>query len=55
MARELTKGSMRREALTSLIAQRESDIQEFVDFTSREYVQKSLKVYMDSLKKPKKV
>ena len=55
MARELTKSSMRREAMSNLIAQKESDIQEFVDFASREYVQKSLKTYLDALKKPKKV
>ena len=55
IARELTKSSMRREALSNLIAQKESDIQEFVDFGSREYVQKSLKTYLDALKKPKKV
>ena len=54
MARELTKSSMRREAMSNLIAQKESDIQEFVDFASREYVQKSLKAYLDVLKKPKK-
>ena len=54
MARELTKSSMRREALTNLIAQKESDIQEFCDFSSREYVQKSLKMYLEALKKPKK-
>jgi len=54
VARELTKHSMRRDTLSKLIAQRESDTENFIEFVSKEFIQKSLKVYLESLKKPKK-
>jgi Delta3-Delta2-enoyl-CoA isomerase len=54
VARELTKSSMRRDTLSKLLAQKEADIENFVEFISKEFIQKSLKVYLESLKKPKK-
>lgn len=54
MARELTKSSMRRDTLSKLMAQRESDTDSFIEFTMREFIQKSLKNYLESMKKPRK-
>ncbi|RMZ93199.1 enoyl- delta isomerase mitochondrial [Brachionus plicatilis] len=54
VARELTKSSMRRDTLSKLIAQREADTQSFIEFTQRDSIQKSLRMYLESLKKPKK-
>lgn len=54
VARELTKSSMRRDMLSKLIAQRESDIETFIDFATKDFIQKSLKSYLESLQKPKK-
>jgi hypothetical protein len=44
---------MRRDTISKLIAQKESDTQAFIDFATKDFIQKSLKVYLDSLKKPK--
>ena len=55
MARELTKGSIRREMLNNLIAQKESAVREYVEFALRENVQESIKTYLDALKKRKNV
>lgn len=54
IARELTKSSMRRDIVSKLLAQRESDIENFVEFTTKDFIQKSLKSYLETLKKPKK-
>lgn len=53
VARELTKSSMRRDTVSKLLAQREADIENFVEFATKEFVQKTLKAYIESLKKPK--
>lgn len=45
---------MRRDTLSKLIAQREADTQAFIEFSQRDSIQKSLKMYLDSLRKPKK-
>jgi 3,2-trans-enoyl-CoA isomerase len=50
VARELTKSSMRRDIISKLLSQREADTNEFVDFTTKEYVQRSLGAYLESLK-----
>lgn len=54
VARELTKSSMRRDTLSKLLAQRQSDTQSFIEFSQRDSIQKALKAYLDALKKPKK-
>lgn len=53
-ARQLTKSMMRRELINQLISSRQSDTEQFVTFAQKDFVQKSLKFYLDSLKKPKK-
>ncbi len=53
VARELTKTSMRQDTLSRLLSQRDADTNEFVEFTTREYVQRSLGVYLESLKNRK--
>lgn len=45
---------MRRDTLSKLLAQRESDTQDFIEFSQRDSIQKSLKSYLEALKKPKK-
>jgi 3,2-trans-enoyl-CoA isomerase len=52
-ARQVTKTAMRQDTLSLLMAQKENDIQNFVDFITKESIQKSLKIYLDSLKKPR--
>jgi len=52
-ARELTKASMRQDTISLLMAQKENDIQNFVSFITKDSIQKSLKFYLDSLKKPR--
>lgn len=55
IARELTKSSMRRDTLSKLLSQRDADVDQFVEFSSKEYVQRSLEGYLEQLKnrKPK--
>ena len=53
VARELTKSSMRRDTISKLLAQREADTEAFVEYGQKEFVQKSLGAYLESLKKPK--
>lgn len=53
-ARELTKSSMRQETISYLQTQKESDIDHFANFITKESIQKSLGFYLESLKKPKK-
>jgi hypothetical protein len=44
---------MRRDLINKLISQRESDTDQFIDFAQKDFVQKSLHIYLESLKKPK--
>ncbi len=53
-ARQLTKSMMRRSLVDKLISQRETDTTDFLDFAMKDFVQKSLRVYLESLKKPRK-
>ncbi|NXD77984.1 ECI1 isomerase, partial [Halcyon senegalensis] len=52
-ARQLTKSMMRKAVLDRLVAHREEDIQNFISFISKESIQKSLRMYMEMLKKKK--
>ncbi|NXJ09401.1 ECI1 isomerase, partial [Odontophorus gujanensis] len=52
-ARQLSKSMMRKAVLDHFLAHREEDIQNFVKFTSKDSIQKSLSVYMEMLKKKK--
>ena len=53
-ARALTKSSMRHETISYLQSQKEADIDHFLNFITKESIQKSLGMYLESLKKPKK-
>jgi hypothetical protein len=44
---------MRRDTLNKLISQKESDVETFAEFISKEFIQKSLKAYLEALKKNK--
>ncbi|XP_068606198.1 enoyl-CoA delta isomerase 1, mitochondrial [Brachionichthys hirsutus] len=52
-ARQLTKSMMRKPTLDKLISNREDDIQHFVNFISKDSIQKSLGIYLEMLKKRK--
>ncbi|XP_069726343.1 enoyl-CoA delta isomerase 1, mitochondrial [Phaenicophaeus curvirostris] len=52
-ARQLTKSMMRKAVLDRLVAHREEDVQNFIRFVSKESIQKSLRMYMEMLKKKK--
>ncbi|KFP71060.1 hypothetical protein N310_00634, partial [Acanthisitta chloris] len=52
-ARQLTKSMMRKAVLDRLVAHREEDIKNFISFVSKESIQKSLRMYMEMLKKKK--
>ncbi|EOA95045.1 3,2-trans-enoyl-CoA isomerase, mitochondrial, partial [Anas platyrhynchos] len=52
-ARQLTKTMMRKAVLDRLVAHREEDVQNFISFISKESIQKSLRMYMEMLKKKK--
>ena len=43
---------MRRDTISKLLAQREVDTESFVEYISKEFIQKSLGAYLESLKKP---
>lgn len=53
-ARQLTKSMMRKAVLDHMLAHREEDIQNFVKFTSKDSIQKSLSTYMEMLRKKKR-
>jgi 3,2-trans-enoyl-CoA isomerase len=53
MAREITKSQMRGETIRKLISQKEADVDRFVTFTMKDSIQKSLGLYLESLKKKK--
>lgn len=44
---------MRKPAIDRLLASREADIQHFVNFITKESIQKSLGMYLEMLKKRK--
>ncbi|XP_045676662.1 enoyl-CoA delta isomerase 1, mitochondrial [Phyllostomus hastatus] len=52
-ARQLTKNMMRKPTADRLVKQRDSDIQNFVSFISRDSIQKSLQVYLGKLREKK--
>ncbi|XP_060116637.1 enoyl-CoA delta isomerase 1, mitochondrial [Heteronotia binoei] len=52
-ARQITKSMMRKKAVERLHKHRDSDIQNFVDFISRDSIQKSLQMYIEMLKQRK--
>ncbi|NXG02095.1 ECI1 isomerase, partial [Sakesphorus luctuosus] len=52
-ARQITKSMMRKAVLDRLVAHREEDIKYFINFISKESIQKSLRMYMEMLKKKK--
>ncbi|XP_061080037.1 enoyl-CoA delta isomerase 1, mitochondrial [Conger conger] len=52
-ARQITKSMMRKPTIDNLVSKRESDIKNFVSFITRDSIQKSLRMYMESLRKRK--
>ncbi|XP_068193955.1 enoyl-CoA delta isomerase 1, mitochondrial isoform X2 [Antennarius striatus] len=52
-ARQFTKSMMRQPTLDKLLANRKDDIQHFVNFISKDSIQKSLGMYLEMLKKRK--
>ncbi|KAM5152332.1 enoyl-CoA delta isomerase 1, mitochondrial [Mantella aurantiaca] len=52
-ARQITKSMIRKPIIDRLVKQREADINNFVNFISKESIQRSLQVYMDRLRQKK--
>ncbi|NXD14992.1 ECI1 isomerase, partial [Nothocercus nigrocapillus] len=52
-ARQLTKSMMRKSVLDRLVTHQEDDVQNFVSFVSKESIQKSLRKYMEMMRKRK--
>lgn len=52
-ARQISKSMMRKPTIDRLLASREADIQHFVNFITKESIQKSLGMYLEMLKKRK--
>ncbi|KAL4659082.1 enoyl-CoA delta isomerase 1, mitochondrial [Arapaima gigas] len=52
-ARQITKSMMRKPTVDKLLSSREVDINNFVTFITKDSIQKSLKMYMESLRKKK--
>ncbi|XP_056143904.1 enoyl-CoA delta isomerase 1, mitochondrial [Lampris incognitus] len=52
-ARQITKSMMRKPTIDKLLSNREADVQNFVSFITKESIQKSLRMYMEMLKKRK--
>lgn len=52
-ARQITKSMMRKPTIDKLKASREADIQNFVSFITKDSIQKSLRMYLEMLKKRK--
>ncbi|KAG9328642.1 hypothetical protein JZ751_014449 [Albula glossodonta] len=50
---KITKSMMRKPVIDKLLSSRESDIKNFVSFITKESIQKSLRMYMESLRKRK--
>jgi 3,2-trans-enoyl-CoA isomerase len=54
MARHLSKSQLRRPTIEKLLKRKEDDIRNFKDFATKESIQKSLGMYLESLKNKKK-
>lgn len=52
-ARQITKSMMRKPTIDKLTSNREADIQHFVNFITKDSIQKSLRMYLEMLKKRK--
>ncbi|XP_019363063.1 PREDICTED: enoyl-CoA delta isomerase 1, mitochondrial isoform X1 [Gavialis gangeticus] len=52
-ARQISKSMMRKPTLDRMLTHRESDIQNFVSFVTKDSIQKSLQTYMERLKQRK--
>ncbi|XP_040918757.1 enoyl-CoA delta isomerase 1, mitochondrial [Toxotes jaculatrix] len=52
-ARQITKSMMRKPIIDKLTSNREADIQNFVSFITKDSIQKSLRMYLEMLKKRK--
>ncbi|KAM8798348.1 enoyl-CoA delta isomerase 1, mitochondrial [Eudromia elegans] len=52
-ARQLTKSMMRKSVLDRLVTHQEEDVQNFISFIAKESIQKSLRMYMEMLRKKK--
>lgn len=52
-ARQITKSMMRKPTIDKLAANREADIKNFVSFITKDSIQKSLRMYLEMLKKRK--
>ncbi|XP_038548821.1 enoyl-CoA delta isomerase 1, mitochondrial [Micropterus salmoides] len=52
-ARQITKSMMRKPTIDKLTSNREADIQNFVSFITKDSIQKSLRMYLEMLKKRK--
>uniref|UniRef100_A0A8C7WNL7 Enoyl-CoA delta isomerase 1, mitochondrial n=1 Tax=Oryzias sinensis TaxID=183150 RepID=A0A8C7WNL7_9TELE len=52
-ARQITKSMMRKPTIDRLTSNREADIQNFVNFITKDSIQKSLRAYLEILKKKK--
>uniref|UniRef100_A0A672G5S5 Enoyl-CoA delta isomerase 1, mitochondrial n=1 Tax=Salarias fasciatus TaxID=181472 RepID=A0A672G5S5_SALFA len=52
-ARQITKSMMRKATIDKLVSSREADIKNFVKFITKDSIQKSLRVYLEMLKKRK--
>lgn len=52
-ARQITKAMMRKQTLDKLLSNREADTHNFVSFITKDSIQKSLRMYLEMLKKRK--
>ncbi|XP_077415781.1 enoyl-CoA delta isomerase 1, mitochondrial [Vanacampus margaritifer] len=52
-ARQITKSMMRKPTIDKLTSKREADVQNFVSFITQDAIQKSLRTYLEMLKKRK--
>lgn len=52
-ARQITKAMMRKQTIDKLLSNREADIHNFVSFITKDSIQKSLRMYLEMLKKRK--
>lgn len=52
-ARQITKSMMRKQTIDKMTSNREADIQNFVNFITKDSIQKSLRMYLEMLKKRK--
>lgn len=52
-ARQISKSMMRKSTIDKLVSNREADIQNFVGFITKDSIQKSLRMYLEMLKKRK--